>query len=163
MGLSNDTFLKSIRNVNTITEKDNVTVHWGKFIPNICKDLKGTWINSVHWIQAVPLGIWGKRITSCRVASRDVAITMSSLLNDFGVACVMTKLTSCSADTATWSHWVVPEDVLICNQVYSNHLLSTARRSQITAISDSSGQFLLKLEKKACWRCATGTCGPVSL
>ena len=41
MGLSNDTFLKSMRNGNTITKKDNVTVHWGKFIPNISKDLKG--------------------------------------------------------------------------------------------------------------------------
>lgn len=84
IGLSNDT---------TISRKDHVTVHWGNFIPNICKDLKGTCINSIHWLQAVSLAIWDKRITSCRVASGNVTITMSSLLYDLGVACVMTKLT----------------------------------------------------------------------
>ena len=94
-----------------------------------------------HW----PFEI--RRITSCRVASCYVALIMSSLLSALGVACVMTKLTYCSADSAIRSHCGKLEGVLICNQLDLNPLLSTELRNQMTATSDASCQSLLKLGK----------------
>ena len=127
--------LKSTRNDNWYDS------HWRK--------LQGSegYLDQLHSLASgCPTGCFKiTRFTSCRVASCDVALTMSPQRQD------MTKLTYCFAESAIRLHWVVlsGSSMKMSWSAGFNHILSAPFRSEMTATPEATFKSYWGLRSRA--------------